>query len=140
MQVGRKISAGLFVVCGIASLTYGLLFHTATVEVEKERQISVAVPSSLDGALNGESASAEGGNSFRGSSNDGNEGNPFEPSSVPLPPPGLKMEKVTEKYIENLVVSESAITNDVTVGGVVRQANGLLKRTYSGKAPSLCPS
>ena len=66
-------------------------------------------------------------------------GNPFEnPSASPLPP-GMKLEKVTEKYVESSEDPEWAIIREVTIGGVVRLANGDLKRTYSGKPPGLCP-
>jgi hypothetical protein len=131
---------------GIALLIYGLFCHTVTVEVEKERQISIAVPLPPEMSPLGNLSppngfgSPEDANPFGGSSGNGDEGNPFEPSSMLPNPPGMKMEKVTEKYMEGLVVPELAIVEDVTVGGVVRLANGTLKRTYSGKAPSLCPS
>ena len=36
--------------------------------------------------------------------------------------------------------SEQSIVRDVTVGGVERLPNGHLKRTYSGKPPTLCPT
>ena len=52
----------------------------------------------------------------------------------------MRLEKVTEKYVESSEEPEWAIIREVTIGGVVRLANGHLKRTYSGKPPALCPS
>ena len=52
----------------------------------------------------------------------------------------MRLEKVTEKYVESSEEPEWAIIREVTFGGVVRLANGVLKRTYSGKPPALCPS
>lgn len=36
--------------------------------------------------------------------------------------------------------SEPEIVRDITVGGLMRLDSGELKRTYTGEAPSLCPS
>jgi hypothetical protein len=40
----------------------------------------------------------------------------------------------------NLDLREPAIIFDVTVGGLVRLDSGAIKRTYSGKPPSACPT
>jgi hypothetical protein len=37
-------------------------------------------------------------------------------------------------------LSEPAMVRDITVGGLVRLEDGELKRTYTGEAPTLCPS
>ena len=39
-----------------------------------------------------------------------------------------------------LVESEPALVREVTVGGVKRLASGDIQRTYSGQAPSQCPT
>jgi hypothetical protein len=45
-------------------------------------------------------------------------------------------------YIRKLQLSEVVITRDITVGGLVRLASGLVKRTYAGDKPpaSVCPT
>jgi hypothetical protein len=40
----------------------------------------------------------------------------------------------------NLDLREPAIIRDATVGGLVRLDSGAIKRTYSGKPPSACPT
>ena len=109
MLTKRNIGLILLLLGGTGSLAYGLLFHAVTVEEEKQREISVAVPS---------------------------------PFGFGEPPgfPGARSEKVVEKYFEAHEEPERAIVRDVTVGGVARLADGQLRRTYSGKGPSLCPS
>ena len=54
--------------------------------------------------------------------------------------PGARFAQAAEKYFEAREEPERAIVRDVTVGGVARLADGRLRRTYSGKGPSLCPS
>jgi hypothetical protein len=111
MNRTRIVAMILLFLGAVGSLLYGAIFHPITVEEEKEREISIMVP-----AL------------------------PGPEESPPELPPGMKMEKVTEKYVESIEEPEWAIVREVTFGGVVRLANGELKRTYSGKPPALCPS
>ena len=92
------------------------------VEEEKERQISIMVPT-----LSGPGESPWEHREEAG-------------AMSPETPPGMRLEKVTEKYVESSDEPEWAIIREVTFGGVVRLANGDLKRTYSGKPPALCPS
>jgi hypothetical protein len=68
--------------------------------------------------------------------------NPFEAGPGAPLPPSLSFQKqtVTEDYLEAQDDPERSIVLDVTFGGVVREADGRLKRTYSGQPPSLCPS
>ncbi|NIP23538.1 MAG: hypothetical protein GWN67_05335 [Phycisphaerae bacterium] len=40
----------------------------------------------------------------------------------------------------DLDLREPAVIRDVTVGGLVRLDSGAIKRTYSGKPPSACPT
>jgi hypothetical protein len=40
----------------------------------------------------------------------------------------------------SLELREPAVIFDVTVGGLVRLDSGTIKRTYSGKPPSACPT
>lgn len=41
---------------------------------------------------------------------------------------------------ETIQLSEPEIISDTTVGGVSRVGSGQIKRTYTGKAPSTCPT
>ena len=45
-----------------------------------------------------------------------------------------------KKASEPLILNESAITRDVTVGGLVLLDSGEIVRTYSGKPPEACPT
>lgn len=42
--------------------------------------------------------------------------------------------------IDVLMLSEPKIIREVTIGGLIRLPTGMLKRTYSGQSPSLCPT
>jgi hypothetical protein len=157
MNVRRIALFILLMLAGIASLVYGLLFHAVAVEEEKQREISIAVPTlpgmeqppfERRGNVEAQPPAAEpgagDGDPFRtpppDGSPQGDAENPF--ASRPMPPglPGMKLVKDVEKYVEVGQEPEWVIVREVTVGGVVRLANGQLKRTYSGKAPSLCPT
>jgi hypothetical protein len=150
----RKVWLILLLVIGGGSLLYGSLFHTAMVEEEGEREISVPVPvlpglGDVPPAPAGDVATepqqqkpgSDDVDPFRTPSADGtpagNSDNPFE---NPATLPGIKFEKRTEKIVETREEPEWVIVRDATVGGVMRLANGQLKRTYSGKTPALCPT
>jgi hypothetical protein len=60
-------------------------------------------------------------------------------SDAPLPT-GVSKKDVEEKYVDVQDEPERVLVREITFGGVVRLANGQLKRTYSGKPPALCPS
>ena len=49
---------------------------------------------------------------------------------------------MTQHVVEwlSLDLREPAIIRDATVGGLVRLDSGAIKRTYSGKPPSACPT
>jgi hypothetical protein len=153
----------LFLV-GSGSLVYGLLYHTVSVEEMemKKRDVSVEVPvlPGMDESLPESGGHAEPaaeeksppkgktdpdeGNPFDSSPSNGkpaaNSENPFE-SHVEAPAPlRMKVEKHTVEYPDITLVPESAIVQDMTIGGVVLQPDGQLKRTYSGKPPSQCPT
>jgi hypothetical protein len=157
----RRIGLILLLLGGSGSLLYGSLFHKATVDEEGEREVSIAVsalpglgdapsehenlpvvpPEERPGAGTGATADDVdpfGGPSVGGAAA-GTSENPFENSAAPGLP-GVRFEKVKARFVEAREEPEWVIVRDVTVGGVVRLANGQLKRTYSGKAPSLCPT
>jgi hypothetical protein len=52
----------------------------------------------------------------------------------PVPPP------TTTTRVVGIGQTEPEIVRDITVGGLTRLESGELKRTYTGEAPSLCPS
>jgi hypothetical protein len=153
MNLKRITACTVLLLAGIGSVLYGSLFHVVAVEEEKEREVSILVPtmSGVDESpaeQPGADAAAPPGSDeadpfHTPSGNEpqqGNSENPFDKPPLPPPMPGMKTEKVTEKYVESSEDPEWMIVRDVTVGGVVRLANGQLKRTYSGKPPALCPS
>ncbi len=134
--------------CGSGTLGYGGLFHTALVCQQQEREISIPVPT-LFGlgdkplekpvTLPEESSSTEDVDPFRGPPE---EPLPPQARDAEAPPPSsdVTFVKVTEKYWETRQEPEWTITREMTVGGLTRLANGQLRRTYSGKPPSLCHS
>ena len=132
MHVRRIIALVFFLAAGVGSLLYGSLFHRVTVDVEKQREISIAVPT-FPGP--GEMPFQPQG--FAAPGGMPPSGGPMQDFSMP---PGLKMETVIEKYSEAQEESEWTVVWEVTIGGVTRLANGQLKRTYSGKPPALCPT
>ncbi|MHC5034353.1 MAG: hypothetical protein ACYTFZ_04900 [Planctomycetota bacterium] len=60
------------------------------------------------------------------------------PGPLPGELPGFPGPPVTE--IVETSESEPRLIREVTVGGVTRLETGELQRTYSGEAPSLCPT
>ena len=149
---------------GSYALVYGLFFHRVAFDETKQRDVTIAVPTSGDGsesppAESGSGAeaappektpAAESGHAsdnvdpFRsppaGGGHAGNSENPFDgPPGVPNIP-GFRFKKIKEDYVVVTLDSEWAIVRDVTVGGVTLLPNGHLKRTYSGKPPALCPT
>jgi len=125
MYVKRIATLILLLAAGASSLLYGSLFHQMTVEVEKEREISIAIPT----------MSGPGGMSFE------MPGMPLgdDPMQMPMVP-DVMMETVIEKYVESQKEPEWIIVYESTFGGIDRLANSQLKRTYSGKPPALCPT
>ena len=53
-------------------------------------------------------------------------------------PPGFP--KVKEKVLVTTEEPELVLIREVTFGGVVLLDSGVLRRTYSGAPPSLCPT
>lgn len=148
MHVKRFLAMVVLLLGGVGSLLYGSFFHGIMVEEEKEREISIAVPTMSEfGDMPfepGGGAMADDINPFdmysgSGESSENPFENPPEPSAPPVPF-GMRFEKVTETYVESSEEWEPTIVWEVTIGGVMRMANGQLKRTYSGQPPALCPT
>ena len=146
----------LLLLAGPAAFVYGSWFHWITIYEEKDREITIDVPNlpGMEGAGTTcprqrlrrtrrrnrrplRPAADPEKNPFESPPDRADaEQNPFES------PPGVEMtsKKITAKVLEPVVEREGAIVRDVTIGGVVRLADGRLKRTYSGVPPSLCPT
>ncbi len=159
----RDVWLILLLLGGSGSLLYGSLFHVVIVAEEKEREISIAVPvpsglserpSEQRKHADNRPAEVEAGaddgatpldvdpfHSPSAQRTQPNESeNPFESVSVLPTPLDMRYEKVTEKFFEARAEPEWVIVREVTVGGVTRLDSDQLKRTYSGTAPSLCPT
>lgn len=118
--IKRAIVPLLLLICGVASLIYGAKFHATPVVQQKEVEVPIAPSELFPPPLFGEPPL------------------PGEPAPFGEPPPFLTQAKETILIAEDEL--EPAIIRDVTVGGLVLLASGELKRTYSGEAPSLCPT
>jgi hypothetical protein len=157
MKLVRIIAMLLTLLGGCGAILYGALFHVVAVEEEKQRETSIMVPT-LPGFGDappdrGEAAMPRPpappemppGDADPFSSPPNGDApaerseNPFEPPPALPAPPGMRLEKVTEKYVESEDSPEWSLVREVTFGGV-RLDNGQLKRTYSGQPPALCPS
>ena len=137
MHVKRLIAMILLFLGGAGSLLYGSLYHVVAVDQEKQREITIAVPT-MPGP--GEMPFEPQGFAPPGPEGFMPDGPPMESPPLPPSPPGVRMETVFEQYVEVQEEPEWTIVWEVTIGGVTRLANGQLKRTYSGKPPALCPS
>jgi hypothetical protein len=72
---------------------------------------------------------------------------PFSQIPPPFPgaqefggPPQFRKQTVQNTEVVTISISEPELIRDVTVGGVVLNKSHKIERTYSGKAPSLCPT
>ncbi|MGA2059714.1 MAG: hypothetical protein ABSG67_04475 [Thermoguttaceae bacterium] len=115
--VRRGILPGLLLIGGLVSLIYGSRFHFVPVLTTETTETTIDVPVQF--------------------------------SQIPPPFPGAQefggppqFRKQTEKITKEvtITVSEPALIRDVTVGGVALNKSLKIERTYSGKAPSLCPT
>jgi len=107
----RVIAATLLVLCAAALLVYGAGFHKPSVLTERTVQ---EPPKSVTPA-----------------------------SDVQMPgfllPKASKPRTSTETV--QIALSESAMVEDITIGGLTLGPDGKVKRTYSGAAPAVaCPT
>ncbi len=65
---------------------------------------------------------------------------PFEEPPWFPGPSDMMFERITRVELIAHVEREWTLIREITIGGVARLENGQLKRTYSGKAPALCPT
>ena len=126
---------------GIVSLGYGVARHTAVVSEEREIEIDLVPPPQV-GPPGGAGVGPPGFGPQPGSFGPSGQGfgDPTLAGVPPWisPPPGLA--KVKEKVIISQPATELVLIREVTFGGVVRLSSGVLRRTYSGAPPLLCPT
>ena len=121
--IRRAIVPMLLIVGGVASVIHGARHHSEPVLEEQEREIRIGPPpEAFDPGL---PPGVPGVGGF--------------PPGVPRPPLPFPT-TVIEKILVATDTSEPRLIREVTFGGVVLLASGQLKRTYSGKPPSLCPT
>ena len=133
--IRRAVLPVLLIAGSVASVIYGARHNTQVVLEEEEREILIGPPPEAfpPGLMPGMPPGAQPGMPGMppGFPGPGGFPQPF------LPPPQIK---VIEKILVPTDTSEFTLTRELTFGGVVLLASGELKRTYSGKAPSLCPT
>ena len=111
---------------GVGSLIYGARYHSVTVVEEHEETITIPHPLGPPPFM-------------EESLPPGVEPPPF----IMEPPPFLEgpppiVEKITTEVPKD--EREPTLIREITFGGVTLLASGVLKRTYSGEPPSLCPT
>jgi len=135
----RGILSLLLLTGGIASFTYGVKYHIREVIEEQEIEISIEIPEMTMDQSQFDDQMGEPG--FEGEQGFGGEpgfdGPPPDMMFPGLPP---EMQKVTQVVMIGKEETEMVILRDLTVGGIVLLPSGKLKRTYTGKPPSLCPT
>ena len=113
----RAVAPLLLLLGGIAALVYGVTFHVLPVLEDREKEKSIPVPDVFA---------------------------PMRPSFPGMDPmggpPRMRMQTVKVTTEETIQLAEPAMIRDATIGGIVFNDAGKLKRTYSGKPPSLCPT
>jgi hypothetical protein len=117
----------LLLLGGIVAIVYGARFHQAPVIEEQEREFTIKIPvpraflPPSDSPASDPAAQIAGGPDSQGDE-----------------------EFITRTVKKMMAVvgdtGEPRLIRDLSVGGIVRLDSGELKRTYSGEAPSLCPS
>lgn len=122
----RAVLPILLMASGVASLVYGLGYHRTAVVDQQEVEEKVTIPSQF-----GPPPGFPGGPPTAG----GPEVGGMPPFA---PPPIVQIVKRIERTTKE--EPESRLVFEVSIGGLARLDTGELKRTYAGKAPSLCPS
>jgi hypothetical protein len=132
MILRRAVVPLLLVIAGIAAAVYGIKYHVTTVLEERTSEVKVEVPAAfLPNRPPGGGMGPMGG----------------------LPDVGGMPEMVevtkTKISLEEIYLLDPAMIRDATIGGLrpariskngERKSEWALKRTYSGKPPSLCPT
>ncbi len=116
---------GLFSV-GIGFLVYGLGYHTVPVGDNRQIEGDLASPLQPDRDNAPLSPGDQDASSFGGT-----------PVAVL---PSARMNKAIETVLVTEDTTEARLNREVSVGGVTLWETGEIRRTYTGKPPSLCPT
>ena len=142
----RELCAvGLLVFAG-GALWYGALFHKVQIFEQQEREIAIPVPTPFGSADAPPEEPSGGAAADEDDPFSSPPSKPAQPTAKPAQnPPALlpsdaTFKKVTEKYWAAREETEWVISRDVTFGGLTRLADGQVRRTYSGKPPTMCPT
>ncbi len=111
------ILPGLLILGGLASLIYGARFHYLPVITKEAAKKNIDIPAALSQIPQ-----------------------PFSGAQGFGAPAQTQKQTVRSMEVVLIKISEPALIRDVTVGGVALNKSDKLERTYSGKAPSLCPT
>ena len=106
---------------GIACLFYGFGTHAAAVTKEQQIEVSLAPP--LPPGMPGDPF-----------------GGPLVGRAVRSRHRLLFSARSRKRSSISVDESEAKLIREVSIGGVTLLASGLLRRTYSGEPPSLCPT
>ncbi|MBN1908724.1 MAG: hypothetical protein JW818_03210 [Pirellulales bacterium] len=134
---------------GIASLVYGVAYHTVVVWEEHEEEITIGPPPGFfegpgaPGGFDDPEGTGEPGDGFGGP-----EDGFGPPPPGPWGPPGgagafgapPQKQTVTQVISVKKIDTEMTVLRDTTIGGVAMLETGELMRTYTGTPPSLCPT
>jgi hypothetical protein len=111
----RAVLPLLLVLAGIGAAVYGVKYHVLPVLEDHESERSIDMPDAFPAMPP----------PFPG----------MEPMGRPQRTPKVTVKVTTE---EPVPLAEPAMIRDATVGGIVLNDDKKLKRTYSGKPPTLC--
>ncbi len=123
----------LLLVAGIACTIYGAKYHAIPVVQEREKEITIALPSP-----SGPAPPAVEDQPLP----DGSPGAAGQPPGMPSAgQPSPASTKALWKTPFATDEMESKLMREASVGGVTLADSGKIKRTYSGdQAPTLCPT
>ena len=127
----RTIVPAVLFVGGVSMLVFGGRFHITQVVEEPAEEITVKIPNPLWFTPIIEK--------YGGFGVLGEDGMPDPNSALAADyPPNL--ETVTRTSEVTKQESEPVLIREVTFGGVTLKESGAIWRTYTGEAPSLCPT
>jgi hypothetical protein len=145
--ITRAVVPLLLLGAGITSLVYGVRFHTVPVTMPapeaKEAERKACVPSGMPSFAGSRSSLGAAFSHGPGAPEANPAGTAGGSPNALLPwarPPEFSVPTEKQKKPVRSDQSEPTLVRDVTIGGVVLLESGELQRTYSGKAPSLCPT
>lgn len=142
----RAVLPVLLLAVGVALTVYGVRHHEVVVFEEQEIEVDLPLPEMPpDMAGAGEFGGPPGFGGDPGFGGEPGFEGPPGPEGMPgdMDPFGLDPRdrpKVIEIVLVDKSEPETTLVRDVTIGGLMRLDSGELKRTYSGKPPSLCPT